>query len=619
MRRRTYTADAPRGPLGTGLAAAAVLTVWFAATPSSGQSDPAATKPPAAPAVSLEEMVAQPGGTFEMGVPFQSVSRYGDSWFVDQQPETTVELDRFFLDSDEVSVREFALFLTYAGGEYHYDEGQPIDRVDGGFRPKQGAGDEPIREVTWWAARDYCAWAGKRLPTEAEWEYAAAGPDGRTYPWGDESPDCGRAVHFTGRAFCEDEPQSAGAREAGATPDGVRDLGGNVAEWVADWYGPYPETDETRVDPTGPDSGTYRVVRGGGFLDSGQFLRSTARRAAPPGGDARDIGFRCAADPGAADAATDRERGALELPADENRRSVDRFPSREAPGPETLAGGLSGLGSIATFGDELYFIADGGAALVELDPDSGEMNEILDGRSGLADLASGANRLYATDDESGEILEIVPGMPAETVASTESEPGPIAADGTEVVWGEADRVVAYDGEAEQTTVLRESVDNAVAVAVSDSEAAYAVDGNRDFDEVRVATVSTSGGSPDVLLEAPGGGDFWVPSVEFDDSSGELFFVARRSGFPRHGFLYTSGGSAESTERRTHTPPNPDLLEVVDGRAFWTTQRSLATFDPDADETFGFEARMTRIAGLAAGPSALVWTDAHTGRVLRRSR
>ena len=132
----------------------------------------ATAKAPVAPSLDKTTMAEITAGSFEMGWPADSnVGPYGDGWYVDQQPARTITLSTFMLDQKEVSVSDFALFLSHAGGDMYFNSRQPIERVRDGYLAVSKQGDEPIRYVSWDAARNYCQWAGKRLPTEAEWEY----------------------------------------------------------------------------------------------------------------------------------------------------------------------------------------------------------------------------------------------------------------------------------------------------------------------------------------------------------------------------------------------------------------------------------------------------------------
>jgi formylglycine-generating enzyme required for sulfatase activity len=177
-----------------------------------------------------------------------------------------------------------------------------------------GRAQQPINCVDWDRADTYCRASGGRLPTEAEWEFAARGPDGRTYPWGDEAPsakylnacgsECvawGRAHHMTLPPMYKSDDGYATTAPVGSFPEGksrygLMDVVGNVWEWVGDWYAPY--TDAATVDPKGPSSGKGKVMRGGAWNGSeASWVRPSFRYFNDPNAASHGVGFRCAADP----------------------------------------------------------------------------------------------------------------------------------------------------------------------------------------------------------------------------------------------------------------------------------------------------------------------------------
>jgi formylglycine-generating enzyme required for sulfatase activity len=220
-------------------------------------------------------MALIPAGTFTMGDDEES-------------PRREIYVSSFYLDRYEVTTSRYAKFLEATGSVRPPDEWEELDLSRGG--------DLPVIGVDWHDAQAYCKWAGKRLPTEAEWEKAARGTDGRRYPWGNASPMPDQAN------FHNASPQAytgglapVGTHAPGKSPFGIHDLAGNAAEWVADWYAESFAHSDVR-DPKGPESGTGRVIRGGGRFDPPERISATKRFFASPDNRAEDIGFRCASD-----------------------------------------------------------------------------------------------------------------------------------------------------------------------------------------------------------------------------------------------------------------------------------------------------------------------------------
>ena len=229
-------------------------------------------------------------GTFTMG------SNVGPD---DEKPQHTVYVKSFHLDILPVSNADFAQFLNDKGlknqqGESFYDDDDGdarIHRQNSTWRADLGYESHPVNEVSWVGARDYCTWLNKRLPTEAEWEKAARGTDGRKYPWGNAAPNT-KLAHF-GAPFNSSAPRDAFPE--GASPYGILDMAGNQWEWVSSAYQPYPyKSDDGRENQ---NTGPIRSTRGGGHDSPPQEITTTQRGkylSRSPKAGHHNIGFRCA-------------------------------------------------------------------------------------------------------------------------------------------------------------------------------------------------------------------------------------------------------------------------------------------------------------------------------------
>ena len=226
-----------------------------------------------------------PAGEFLMGSP-------DDEGGKNEHPRHRVYLDAYDMDRFEVTVSRYAEFLQSTGRE------APRDWA----KVKIGKHSNlPVVGVSWNDAETYCRWAGKRLPTEAEWEKAARGTDGRTYPWGNEEPTPRLANFGKGSTIIENVYDKflapVDSDEAGNSPHGIHHMAGNVSEWTADWYDQDVYAKSPRRNPTGSTNDTgVKVPRGGSWLDAPGDVRSAHRIWATPATRVDHLEFRCALD-----------------------------------------------------------------------------------------------------------------------------------------------------------------------------------------------------------------------------------------------------------------------------------------------------------------------------------
>jgi sulfatase modifying factor 1 len=245
-------------------------------------------------------MIYVRGGTFQMGSSENEVleaaascrlellgHHCSEGTFANELPRHAVTLEPFFLDRTEVTVRDYRRCVELGRCE-------PLRYAEGARRFDRD--DYPVSLVSWAEARAYCRFRGARLPTEAEFERAARGLEGRRFPWGNlfnsRAANHGRlGLDRTDAVDGYAELAPVGSFPAGRTPEGFLDLAGNVSEWVSDHY--TVDYNLTRPDPNQP---ALRVIRGGDYLDAAPWLRGAARDSQYPEARAPFIGFRCARD-----------------------------------------------------------------------------------------------------------------------------------------------------------------------------------------------------------------------------------------------------------------------------------------------------------------------------------
>ena len=226
------------------------------------------------------EQVYVPAGSFLMG------SEDGNA---NERPVHEVTLDAFWLDRTEVTNAQYATCV--AGGGCSPPESYSSYTRDS-YYDNPAYANYPVIYVSWQDAAAYAAWAGGQLPTEAEWEYAARGPESRAYPWGHQAITCDLANYWGKDGGCVGDTSKAGDYPDGASWVGALNMAGNVWEWVNDWYAGDYYARSPGNNPTGPDTGEWRALRGGSWGDYDQYTRAAYRSNYLPGYWLNDVGFR---------------------------------------------------------------------------------------------------------------------------------------------------------------------------------------------------------------------------------------------------------------------------------------------------------------------------------------
>jgi formylglycine-generating enzyme required for sulfatase activity len=267
-------------------------------------------------------MVYAPINTFQMGSTSDQINQVlqecaGESGcyrslFNVEAPAHTVSLDGFWIDQTEVTNAQFSAFLNVNGNQVDHDEtwarttaensDSRILQRDTLFEPIEGYVDHPVTRVSWYGAAAYCRWVNGQLPTEAQWEYAARGPNGSIYPWGNNPPNP-QLLNYDSNVR---DSTPVGSYPDGGSWIGTLDMADNVDEWVNDWfdlgigetilddneYSPYYSNSPTE-NPTGPETGIFKVLRGSGWPHLAHQVRTTFRAYAIPYDHLLGGGFRC--------------------------------------------------------------------------------------------------------------------------------------------------------------------------------------------------------------------------------------------------------------------------------------------------------------------------------------
>jgi formylglycine-generating enzyme required for sulfatase activity len=259
------------------LAGVCLLAAWSPWSPAATAA-PGTPPPAAGPATDEAEMVYIPAGEFTMG--------HDDNY--DTKPVRRINLPAFSIDKYEVTDKRYKRFIDATGHKVPWSQDPAAAPYSWDWQKRmypEGKGDDPVVLVSWEDAKAFCAWAGKSLPSEAQWEKAARGANGNIYPWGATWAD--RKTNTSESAMRQTAP--AGTFKEDVSPYGVYDLAGNVSEWVEEWFAPYPGNPIISYE----EKQKYRVLRGGSWDYAHSIASGYHRQYATPQSQMTAIGFRC--------------------------------------------------------------------------------------------------------------------------------------------------------------------------------------------------------------------------------------------------------------------------------------------------------------------------------------
>lgn len=563
----------------------------------------AQAKPPRAPLVETENMVSFPNVSFEMGNSIEAPQPYGDGWFMDQTPIQLIRLNAFAIDRREVSVSEYSVFLNHGGLAPRYHEIMPISVSPLGYAPYQDYADRPMTGVTWADASAYCAWAGKRLPLEAEWEFVATGGGRRRFPWVEDiGANCQRATAFMNASQCQDESISVGSLAEGMTPEGVFDLSGNVAEWVLDPYRPY-EGGEDQGAWLALDENIY-AVRGGGLFHSGAWLQARARWAATEHARGQALGFRCAMSDEREDPLSE-ERGSL-YEATATGASLSPLPTAKLSG-ELMTNGLEDPSDVTEWMGGLA-ICERRAGRISWFTDEGTQSPLVTDLNTPSLIARrGEELLIATESELLAWRE-------ESLTQVLSLSSPIEAmvgDELAAYWVIEGRLFAsLEGE-DPTELAR--VGSTPQLYLTPDTLYIASTPSRSSEIPALSTYSRDEQELNPIMAAsalPGG--MTIQGIS-PSPRGGITFTLRLNNWPYSGLVCEMSDENTSPTCLTNSPPQIAHPIWVDDQLYWSTRRAVVGLSQQ-DEVITFEvvSEWHRPQRLFTYQGRLTWLDQTAG-------